>query len=90
MSTLIPKDTVEGLKVIASENVRMQAGVERENPFLFPNLSNQFLNPDETQSLRDELDRIKQSPCDSIPQFSRKLGEIADSAYSIRARNNDQ
>ena len=39
VSTLIPKDTVEGLKMIASENVRMQAGVERENLFQFPNLS---------------------------------------------------
>ena len=53
-------------------------------------LSTQFLNPDETQSLRDELDRIKQSPYDSIPQYSRKFRELADSAYAIRARNNDQ
>ena len=53
-------------------------------------LSTQFLNPDETQSLRDELDHIKQSPYDSIPQYSRKSRELADSAYPIRARNNDQ
>ena len=39
VSTLIPKDTVEGLNMIASENVRMQAGVETENPFLFQNVS---------------------------------------------------
>ena len=36
VSTLIPKDTVEGLKMIASENVRMQAGVEKENDCLLP------------------------------------------------------
>ena len=53
-------------------------------------LSTQFLNTDETQSLRDELDRISQSPYDSIPQFSRKFRELADSAYSPRARNDDQ
>ena len=53
-------------------------------------LSTQFLNTDETQSLRDELDRINQSPYDSIPQFSRKFRELANSAYPIRARNNDQ
>ena len=34
-------------------------------------LSTLFLNTDETQSLRDELDRINQSLYDSIPQFSR-------------------
>ena len=53
-------------------------------------LSTQFLNTDETQSLRDKLDRINQSPYDSIPQFSRKFRELADSAYPTRARNNDQ
>ena len=36
VSTLIPKDTVEGLKLIASENVRMQVGVEKGNNYLFP------------------------------------------------------
>ena len=53
-------------------------------------LSTQFLNTDETQSLRDELDRINQSPYDSIPQISRKFRELADSAYPTRTRNNDQ
>ena len=53
-------------------------------------LSTQFLNMDETQSLRDEIDRINQSPYDSIPQFSRKFRELADSAYPTQARNNDQ
>ena len=37
VSTLIPKDTVEGLKMIASENIRMQAG--KGKPIPIPNLS---------------------------------------------------
>ena len=36
VSTLIPKDTVEGLKMLASGDIRTQAGVESDNPFLFP------------------------------------------------------
>ena len=53
-------------------------------------VTTQFLNTDETQSLRDELYHIRQSPYDSIPQYSRKFRELADSAYPTRPRNGDQ
>ena len=68
-------------------------GVRRETvPWdaLKNHVTTQFLNTDETQSLRDELDHIRQSPYDTIPQYSRKFRELADSAYPTRPRNADQ
>ena len=53
-------------------------------------LSEQFLNTDEMQSLRDEVERTTQSMYDTIPQFSRKFREISEAAFPRNQRNGDQ
>ena len=53
-------------------------------------LSDQFLNTDEMQSLRDEVKRTHQTLYDTIPQYSRKFREIACAAYPPDRRNEDQ
>ena len=53
-------------------------------------LSEQFLNTDEMQSLRDEVERTTQSMYDTIPQYSRKFREISEAAFPRNQRNGDQ
>ena len=53
-------------------------------------LSDNFLNTDEMQSLRDEVERTHQTLYDTIPQYSRKFREIACAAYPPDRRNEDQ
>ena len=52
-------------------------------------VSNQFLNIDETQSLRDELENVHQSAHEPIPQYLRRFRETADVAYPPPSRTPD-
>ena len=52
-------------------------------------VSNQFLNIDETQSLRDELENVPQSAHEPIPQYLRRFRETADVAYPPPSRTPD-
>jgi hypothetical protein len=38
VSVLMPQDTLKGLRIISSQEVRKAAGVNRANPFLFPHV----------------------------------------------------
>ena len=49
----------------------------------------QFLNADEAAALRDEVERLRQSPYEPDAQYSRRFREIADAAYPDQ-RNADQ
>lgn len=49
----------------------------------------QFLNVDEAAALRDEVDKLRQSPYEPEAQYSRRFREVADAAYPGH-RNADQ
>ena len=51
-------------------------------------VSTQFLNIDETQSLRDELENVRQSAHESTQQYSRRFRETAEVAYPPTAFSN--
>ena len=53
-------------------------------------ISAQFLNPDESAVLRDELDKIRQSVYEPTAQYARRFRDIADVAYPRAHRNADQ
>ena len=59
-------------------------------PRVRDHLSDQFLNTDEMQRLRDEVERTHQTLYDTIPQYSRKFREIVCAAYPPDRRNEDQ
>ena len=49
----------------------------------------QFLNVDEAAALREEVDKLRQSPYEPEAQYSRRFREVADAAYPDQ-RNADQ
>ena len=53
-------------------------------------ISAQFLNPDESAVLRDELEKIRQSVYEPTAQYARRFRDIADVAYPKAHRNADQ
>ena len=59
-------------------------------PGLRDHLAAQFLNTDEAQALRDEIEQVKQVPFEATTHYSRKFREAADSAYPEGQRNPDQ
>ncbi len=49
-----------------------------------------FLHADERSALRDELDELRQSAHESDNMFGRRFRDLADTAYPVNQRNDDQ
>ena len=49
-----------------------------------------FLNVDEAAALRDSLDQVHRSTLETDASFTRHFRDLADAAFSVAARNDDQ
>ena len=49
-----------------------------------------FPNVEESSALRDKVEKTRQSAYEPEASFSRQFREVADSAYPVDARNDDQ
>ena len=58
-------------------------------PLVRDHVTVQFLNINELQALRDEMDHTKQIAFEPTPQFARRFREIAEAAYSKNDRTAD-
>ena len=75
------------------ENVMLTTHVERAAinwADLRTHIAGQFLEIDEKASLRDDLERIKQSAYEPTSQYARRFREACDVAYVPALRNPDQ
>ena len=59
-------------------------------PDIKQHASNAFLHVDEANALRDEVERVQQSPFEPEASYSRRFRETADAAYPVGQRNPDQ
>ena len=77
----------KSLNIVNLPHLPLRASVDWNA--LRDHVSNQFLNIDETQSLRDELENVRQSAHEPIPQYLRRFRETADVAYPPPSRTPD-
>ena len=76
--------------VLATNNVIIKARFNVPWAYVKVHIRTSFLNVDKSSALRYEIEKTRQSVYEPEASFSRRFREVADAAYPVDARNDDQ